>query len=170
MQTIEGPIINQPPVKTPCVGVCSTGLGDRVCRGCNRFTHEVIDWNKYTPHQKRMIQTRLQGLCHQVCSYWLKILSSMVLKRAAINNSLVIEQHYTDYNIAYQLLRKSSSRFTHLGELGLAARNATLASKPTAALATIEEHLYSFSVSHYQRYFAPLASANEMLMTDDGAS
>ncbi|HMW48455.1 MAG TPA: DUF1289 domain-containing protein, partial [Cellvibrionaceae bacterium] len=23
-------------VRTPCIGVCSTGIGDVVCRGCKR--------------------------------------------------------------------------------------------------------------------------------------
>ena len=159
-QATEGQIMHQPQIKTPCIGVCSTGLGDRVCRGCNRFTHEVIDWNKYTLNQKAMIQARLQGLCRQACRYWLKILSLQVLQEAAINNSLAIEQHYTGYDIAYELLRKSGDSFTHLKELGLAARDSTLDGKPTAVLVKIEEHLYSLSLSHYQRYFAPLVLAN----------
>ncbi|MDC1160500.1 DUF1289 domain-containing protein, partial [Luminiphilus sp.] len=25
------------PIRTPCIGVCSTGVGDVVCRGCKRF-------------------------------------------------------------------------------------------------------------------------------------
>jgi len=40
--------------KTPCVGLCSTVFGDTVCRGCMRFVHEVIDWNKYNPEQNKL--------------------------------------------------------------------------------------------------------------------
>ena len=46
------------PVKTPCIGVCSTGIGDSVCRGCKRFSHEVIDWNSYSQEQKRIYRSR----------------------------------------------------------------------------------------------------------------
>ena len=28
--------------RTPCVGICSTTYGDDVCRGCKRFSFEVI--------------------------------------------------------------------------------------------------------------------------------
>ena len=42
---------NLTPIRTPCIGVCSTGIGDAVCRGCKRFTHEVIDWNGYSTEQ-----------------------------------------------------------------------------------------------------------------------
>ena len=48
-----------PRVKTPCIGVCSTGIGDSVCRGCKRFSHEVIQWNGYTEEQKRIVDQRL---------------------------------------------------------------------------------------------------------------
>ncbi|WP_226704400.1 DUF1289 domain-containing protein [Microbulbifer elongatus] len=45
-------------VRTPCIGVCSTGIGDNVCRGCKRFAHEVIDWNAYSEEQRRIIAER----------------------------------------------------------------------------------------------------------------
>ena len=54
------------PVKTPCIGVCSTGLGDDVCRGCKRFKHEVIDWNAYTHAQQYIIEQRLAGFLSQL--------------------------------------------------------------------------------------------------------
>ncbi len=47
------------PIRTPCIGVCSTGIGDAVCRGCKRFAHEVIDWNGYSQAQKGAIDSRL---------------------------------------------------------------------------------------------------------------
>ena len=53
------------PVKTPCIGVCSTGIGDAVCRGCKRFAHEIIDWNRYTQKQRQAVIARLQDLLDQ---------------------------------------------------------------------------------------------------------
>ncbi|MEJ2131069.1 MAG: DUF1289 domain-containing protein, partial [Gammaproteobacteria bacterium] len=47
------------PISTPCVGVCSTVYGDLVCRGCKRYAHEVIEWNRYEPQQKREVWRRL---------------------------------------------------------------------------------------------------------------
>ncbi|MEJ2416782.1 MAG: DUF1289 domain-containing protein, partial [Exilibacterium sp.] len=54
------------PVRTPCVGVCSTGIGDEVCRGCKRFAHEVIDWNAYTHSQRVLVAQRLESFLVQV--------------------------------------------------------------------------------------------------------
>ena len=40
-------------VPNPCVGYCSaTNLGDETCVGCYRSFQDVIDWNKYSEHQK----------------------------------------------------------------------------------------------------------------------
>ena len=54
--------------KTPCVGICSTVFGDEVCRGCKRFTHEVIDWNQYQDEQKYLVLNRLEKLIERVLS------------------------------------------------------------------------------------------------------
>ena len=59
---------SKPRVRTPCIGVCSTGIGDAVCRGCKRFSHEVIDWNAYTEDEKTIVDGRLASflsLCVQ---------------------------------------------------------------------------------------------------------
>ena len=65
--------MNQIPVKTSCIGVCSTGIGDSVCRGCKRFSHEVIDWNSYSDDQKRVIDRRLAGFLSQCVSNKLRV-------------------------------------------------------------------------------------------------
>lgn len=44
---------------SPCAGKCSTVFGDQVCRGCRRFSLEVIEWNRYSDEQKMMIWKRL---------------------------------------------------------------------------------------------------------------
>jgi predicted Fe-S protein YdhL (DUF1289 family) len=59
-------IINLAATLTPCAGKCSTVFGDSVCRGCRRFSHEVIDWNKYSPEQKLLIWQRLDVQLDQI--------------------------------------------------------------------------------------------------------
>lgn len=54
------------PVPTPCVGICSTTYGDVVCRGCRRYLHEVINWNRFSEAEKRLVWQRLDSLLEQV--------------------------------------------------------------------------------------------------------
>ena len=44
---------------SPCIGVCSTALGDDICRGCGRSFEEVLNWHSYTDDQKREVNARL---------------------------------------------------------------------------------------------------------------
>src|SRR6478735_1040574 len=70
---------NKAPVKTPCIGVCSTGIGDTVCRGCKRFSHEVIAWNSYTQDERRTVLQRIDALLEQIVTRWVIIKDSDVL-------------------------------------------------------------------------------------------
>ena len=51
---------------TPCAGRCSTVFGDSVCRGCRRFNHEVIHWNRYSDEEKAAIWLRLDAQLDQI--------------------------------------------------------------------------------------------------------
>ncbi len=44
---------------TPCIGICSTSLGDEVCIGCGRTFDEVHNWNRMSDEQKRQVNLRL---------------------------------------------------------------------------------------------------------------
>ena len=44
---------------TPCIGICSTAIGDDICIGCGRTFAEVNDWNTLDDSQKIAINERL---------------------------------------------------------------------------------------------------------------
>lgn len=43
--------LNSPP-DTPCIGICSTAIGDDVCLGCARTFAEITFWGELNPDQK----------------------------------------------------------------------------------------------------------------------
>ncbi len=47
-------------VLSPCIGQCSTTLGDDVCNGCGRTFFEVCNWNRFTNEQKIAVNERLR--------------------------------------------------------------------------------------------------------------
>ena len=53
---------DQESTSTPCVGICSTTYGDLVCRGCKRFSHEVVRWNNLQLDQRNHVWNRLHRL------------------------------------------------------------------------------------------------------------
>ncbi|AXK40682.1 DUF1289 domain-containing protein [Crenobacter cavernae] len=46
---------------SPCVALCTTALGDPVCRGCGRTFDEVAHWTLLDADQKRDVWQRLDA-------------------------------------------------------------------------------------------------------------
>ena len=74
---------------TPCLGICSTTYGDDVCKGCKRFVHEVISWNK-----DRFEKLRRDG--------WIVVFRKRVGKRRAL------------YELSYKTKRLIASVYSKL--------------------------------------------------------
>jgi Predicted Fe-S protein len=44
---------------SPCLGYCTTALGDDVCKSCGRTFVEVTHWITMTPEEKAAVWSRL---------------------------------------------------------------------------------------------------------------
>ena len=47
---------------SPCIGYCSTSLGDLVCKGCGRTATEVDQWLLLDEALKQTIWERVNGM------------------------------------------------------------------------------------------------------------
>jgi predicted Fe-S protein YdhL (DUF1289 family) len=142
----------QSPVKTPCIGVCSTGIGDTVCRGCKRFSHEVINWNSYSEVQKRIIDARLSGFLSQCVSNKLQVLDKSLVEWQLQVQQIAYSPDHDEYCWVYGLLKAGARQISEPMDYGFRVdvvyRTATLA----ALRETIEEEFYILSQAHYDRY------------------
>ncbi len=43
----------------PCIAICSTSQGDRLCKGCGRSFDEVQHWPGMSPVEKRLVWHRI---------------------------------------------------------------------------------------------------------------
>ena len=142
------------PVKTPCIGVCSTGIGDSVCRGCKRFSHEVIDWNSYSPEQKRIIDQRLSGFLSQCVSNKLRVTDSALLRwQLEVQNVRFVERH-DEYCWVFSLLKAGAGQIDNSSDYGfevdIAYRDIPLAQLREQ----IDAEYLILSQAHYDRYIA----------------
>ncbi len=168
-------------VKTPCIGVCSTGIGDAVCRGCKRFAHEVIQWNSYTEAQKLIIDQRLEHFLVQIVATKLRVVDEKLLKWHMDVQQIRYPANKSPYIWAYELLRAGGSQLDDVTQYGLVMdaeyRNADL----VELRKSIDAEFYILSEAHYQRYFLqhrveeadenaqPSDSSSEMLPEFQGA-
>jgi predicted Fe-S protein YdhL (DUF1289 family) len=106
-------------VKTPCIGICSTGIGDSVCRGCKRFAHEVIHWNSYGQREKRLIVERLDGFLAQIVETKLRVVNPVLLQWHLDQQQVDYSAKKSPYLWAYDLLRAGASQLGELSTYGL---------------------------------------------------
>ncbi|MYM62537.1 DUF1289 domain-containing protein [Pseudomaricurvus sp. HS19] len=141
-------------VKTPCVGICSTGIGDQVCRGCKRFAHEVIHWNGYTQEQKRLIARRLEGFLVQVVSNKLQIVDRGQLLASMRHQQIGFREEQDPYCWVFDLLKAGASQIQDLSVYGLAYQRQWQGVPLAQIKAEIDQDFYVLSSAHYDRYFS----------------
>ncbi len=147
--------------RTPCVGICSTTYGDEVCRGCKRFSFEVINWNGFTPEERESVWKRLEKLKTQIMSSRLQILEPEHLDKKIKHFQLKIKDDLNDLSKAFELIKQVSESFNDLEEFGIKILN-----KKQSLIELkeeIEEELYILSKAHYEKYFVEPLQRNKSI-------
>lgn len=143
------------PVKTPCIGVCSTGIGDSVCRGCKRFAYEVIDWNAYTREQKLMIALRLENFLAQVVQNFIEIVDRNLLLHQIRHQQIQFKEEQNPSCWVFDLLRAGASQVTDVEVYGLRLQPACRGLSLREIRDAIDQDFYVLSCAHYERYIEP---------------
>lgn len=147
-------------VKTPCLGICSTtSFGDAVCRGCKRYSYEVINWNSYDSEAKSAVLKRIEKLSSQILQHKLRIFSLPNLKVGLEQLHIPFDESLSPYCWLHNLLKKAHQRIEKLEDYGVyaLAEYATLSLTDLSEL--IDQEILLLSEAHHSRYFAIDASA-----------
>ena len=141
-------------LNTPCVGICSTGIGDEVCRGCKRFAHEVIAWNSYSDDQRAAVWRRLEDLHALISRHWFDIVDQQLLLERMRSHQLRFNLALDPHCWIQDLLKAGARQITDLSLYGLRlqprARGMTLLEIKEA----MDQEFFILSCAHYERYFA----------------
>lgn len=140
-------------IKSPCIGVCSTGIGDSVCRGCKRYAHEVIDWNSYTNEQREIIYTRINSFLSQVVAAKIAIVDASKLAAFLDAQKVPVPENGDDYAKVFALLKAGAQQLDTLALVGCEV-GADFAHLNLVELRDlIDKDFYTLSSAHYERYF-----------------
>lgn len=140
-------------IKTPCIGVCSTGIGDSVCRGCKRFAHEVIHWNSYSYEQKQLIDQRLEKFLAQIVATKLRVTDQNLLQWHLEAQQISYPHNKSAYIWAYELLRAGASQLGDLSAYGLMLDAQYWGADLRQLRLEIDAEFFILSQAHYDRYF-----------------
>lgn len=139
-------------VPTPCIGVCSTGIGDVVCRGCKRYAHEVIAWNSYSDEQKALIHRRLDQLLTQIVAAKFTLLDAALLERQLKHQQIRYSMHKGPHVWIFELLRAGASQIRDCAQFGFLIEPGYRHFSLAALREQIDREFFVLSEAHYQRY------------------
>ncbi|HWV14246.1 MAG TPA: DUF1289 domain-containing protein [Cellvibrio sp.] len=143
------------PVKTPCVGICSTGIGDQVCRGCKRFSHEVIDWNAYSHEQRTIIAQRLESFLTQVVKIRIEIVNEKILFEQIKHQQIQFKPEQNAHCWVFDLLRAGAGQIKDLDVYGLRLLPAWRDTPLQEIRELIDQDFYALSCAYHDRYINP---------------
>lgn len=137
-------------VPTPCVGICSTTYGDTVCRGCRRYLHEVIDWNRFSDSEKRLIWQRLDGLQAQVLPTYFRILDADCLSEGLRALRIPFREEAGAWTWLQVLLKHTARQEPELGRFGV--ERLDMSALSLAELRElINDELHTLASAYYER-------------------
>ena len=140
---------------TPCIGICSTALGDDVCRGCKRFTEEVIRWNGYSDAERAAVFARLDQLLVQSMQLKFAILDEQRLATQIRYQQIQCQFEKDPYCWLYDLLRQGAGQIQQLSEYGAEVHANWQNHSLLELKELIELDYYERSVNYYRRYILP---------------
>ncbi|WP_444677570.1 DUF1289 domain-containing protein [Halomonas sp. E19] len=109
-------------VSSPCVGLCSTTLGDPICRGCQRSDADIVGWFAMTSEQRSARMLELDGLREQVAARYLRIVDAERLTAQMTQHRVRFRPEQPPLSRAIELLRVGRGRMQTLSRYGLQAR------------------------------------------------
>ena len=136
---------------TPCLGICSTTYGDNVCKGCKRFVHEVISWNKYSIVEKELVNSRLENFKLTVLQNRFSITDAGLLAFKLHDKSINFNGSLDPLTWIFDLLRAAGSQELDLDQFGITSHE-------SLELSELKNKIYTefleLSEAHYDRYFS----------------
>ena len=151
--------MTQAPVKTPCIGICSTtSVGDPICRGCKRFAFEVIDWNAYTEAEKRAVLMRIEALVQPIVEDRFVIRSAQLLASALKRHAVPCNPDMSPASWLHSLLKKRHRQIQDLAGYGVEIRDAWRHLSLPELAEDMDVQLLRLCEAHRVRYFPELLS------------
>lgn len=138
---------------TPCLGICSTTYGDDVCKGCKRFVHEVISWNKYSSNEKELVNSRLEEFKVLILKERFAIEDPEIFKLKLNENAINFNNALDPLTWIFDLLRAAGSQNLDLSQFGI---KVLINYDPKKIKDEINDELLELSEAHHQRYFKKL--------------
>ncbi|GHA84037.1 DUF1289 domain-containing protein [Modicisalibacter luteus] len=106
-------------IASPCVGLCSTTVGDTACRGCQRSDTEIRDWFVYDDQERQRRMDELDRLRVAVAEEYLQVTDAETLEAQLVRYRIRFREGQPPLSRAVELLRVGRTRIVDLTRYGL---------------------------------------------------
>ncbi len=142
-------------IRTPCIGICSTtSVGDFICRGCKRYSFEVINWNAYSDEEKLAVLSRVEKLNVQILQNRLELVSEQRLRQGLNARRVPYDEALSPYCWVHNLLKRCHDRIDSLEEFGLEVRAEYRHVDLSKLCEQIDQEILALCEAHFVRYLA----------------
>ena len=109
-------------VVSPCVGLCSTTVGDNVCRGCQRHDQEILRWFSLDGDERERRIGELDALRIEVAANFVEVIDEDLLERQMRRHRVRFRSAQPAASRVIELLRVGRDRIGDLAAYGIALR------------------------------------------------
>ena len=135
---------------TPCLGICTTTFGDEVCKGCKRFSHEIVSWTKYSIEEREIVNDRLEKFKVQILKDRFEVFDDKLLSKNLDQMGINFNHSLNPLTWIYDLFRAAGSQTFDLENFGIKSLKNFDAVKVRVE---INRELLELSEVHHERYF-----------------
>ena len=135
---------------TPCLGICSTTFGDEVCKGCKRFSHEIVNWTKYSLEEREIINDRLEKFKIKILRHRFKVYDPELLANRLDEKAINFNHSLDPITWIVDLFRAAGAQEFDLNNYGIESLNHF---NPKTIKDEINDELLQLSEAHHERYF-----------------
>ena len=135
---------------TPCLGICSTTFGDEVCKGCKRFSHEIVSWTKYSLEEREIVNDRLEKFKVQILQHRFEIVDQDLFESKLEEKAINFNHSLDPLTWIFDLFRAAGSQTFEIESFGI---KKLYQFDPKTIRDEINKELLELSEAHHERYF-----------------
>ena len=133
-----------------------------MCRGCRRFSHEVIDWNKYSREQQQAIWLRLDIQLDQILLPLVKVQDWQLLAQFLQGQQVRLTPYASKGRQIYHALRVCQRQPRLLEHSGLLMTADQLA----LIWQLFEQRVYSLAVASFEMAWLRAAQFSNFMLNE----
>nr|WP_300312545.1 DUF1289 domain-containing protein [Halomonas sp.] len=106
-------------IVSPCVGLCSTTVGDNVCRGCQRHDGEILRWPSFSTEQREQRMRELDQMRSDAASRFVEVVDAGQLEQQLLRHRIRFRQEQPALSRVVELLRVGRQQIKEVGRYGI---------------------------------------------------